>query len=504
MVRSFFSRLFSRRAARPIRSQPRKPRRLFFEQLEDRITPTIGLGSLAAPVGSLPLTTGTTGAAHWSVQHGDTITAQIVGATDAVVETTGGDLNDGDLNGDGFLNDVKVQIQNSTLGNQTVNGTLSGSTITFTWTAYANFGDEACNTSSEVFYFANPNGDSPPPPDFVASNNDIIFDGVDNGTPNAAAGFEILCPETTTEVFTTTLVTTSSADDSTPGLILLSDSADLEGDGSGPTSGTITFTLHAPDTSIVYTETVLVTGYGDYSTSGVGDSLTDSNVANQAGLWSWTATFSGGTDGSGNTYTGSSDDGTSTAEQITICTKTTGGVSLGYWSGKTHQAEITSDFLGTLNSLHLRDAAGNDTSFANAGAFQKWLAGTGKTGNMAYILSVQLAAAQLNVLSGKVDGTAYVDINLLTQKLGSFTTATLISTLMGGTDGLGANAPTIVAGSLVNINDLILAAEAALTIDTSGSLQVTSGSSTLGHYEEALKIVLENINLNQSIILDVC
>ena len=45
MLPSFFSRLFSRPTTRKVRSPLRKPRRLWFEQLEDRITPS-NMGTL--------------------------------------------------------------------------------------------------------------------------------------------------------------------------------------------------------------------------------------------------------------------------------------------------------------------------------------------------------------------------------------------------------------------------------------------------------------------------
>jgi hypothetical protein len=81
-------------------------------------------------------------------------------------------------------------------------------------------------------------------------------------------------------------ITTSASAGGTVGQVTLNDTADLEG-GYHPT-GTITFTLTAPNNTVAYTQTVAVNGNGLYSTSpGV--------VAMQAGTYEWSATYSGDT-----------------------------------------------------------------------------------------------------------------------------------------------------------------------------------------------------------------
>src|SRR5262249_17749043 len=70
-------------------------------------------------------------------------------------------------------------------------------------------------------------------------------------------------------------------------------------------TGTITFTLTAPDGTVVDTETVPVTGNGTYTTANV-------NVATQVGTYTWVATYSGD-----NSLNNAASDQGGTAEQLT-------------------------------------------------------------------------------------------------------------------------------------------------------------------------------------------
>ncbi|MGN6514006.1 MAG: hypothetical protein ACTHKZ_10615 [Lysobacteraceae bacterium] len=89
------------------------------------------------------------------------------------------------------------------------------------------------------------------------------------------------------------------------------------------------------------------------------------------------------------------------------CTTGSGGLTPGFWSNKNGYNtmndgnEVASE-LALLSSLHLRDGDGHDFDPNNYADFRTWLLG-GKATNMAYMLSVHLAAMQLNVESGKVD-----------------------------------------------------------------------------------------------------
>jgi hypothetical protein len=97
------------------------------------------------------------------------------------------------------------------------------------------------------------------------------------------------------------------------------------------------------------------------------------------------------------------------------CTCASNGRTLGFWSNRNGQAKLNDTTANPsmqpefdlLNALHLRDAAGNDfdllgaTDAANYTAFRTWLL-DGNAVNMAYMLSVQLAAMRLNVEAGFV------------------------------------------------------------------------------------------------------
>ncbi len=93
------------------------------------------------------------------------------------------------------------------------------------------------------------------------------------------------------------------------------------------------------------------------------------------------------------------------------CKKASGGRTLGYWSNNNGQdrmndgGEMATE-LGLLSSLSLVDAGGNAFDPLNYDAFRTWLLG-GNSVNMAYMLSVQLAAMTLNVEAGFVDDDAY-------------------------------------------------------------------------------------------------
>jgi hypothetical protein len=90
-----------------------------------------------------------------------------------------------------------------------------------------------------------------------------------------------------------------------------------------------------------------------------------------------------------------------------VCLGEGGGKTLGFWSNKNGQALVSAADLAALSALNLRDAAGNHFDPATNEALRTWLLG-GNATNMAYMLSVQLAAMQLNVYEGFVDGTAMI------------------------------------------------------------------------------------------------
>lgn len=88
------------------------------------------------------------------------------------------------------------------------------------------------------------------------------------------------------------------------------------------------------------------------------------------------------------------------------CTVPSNGRTLGFWSNKNGQAYVGAGDLAMLVALNLRTAAGGHFDPASYAALRSWLL-NGDAVNMAYMLSVQLAAMALNVHNGLVDGTGY-------------------------------------------------------------------------------------------------
>jgi hypothetical protein len=112
---------------------------------------------------------------------------------------------------------------------------------------------------------------------------------------------------------------------------------------------------------------------------------------------------------------------TATVNFGNYCTSPSGALTLGFWSNKNGNKILTNNTAGTgttllpgvvtlLNSLSLRNAGGtvhtfltNNTGYAD---FKNWLLGATAT-NMAYMLSAQLAALELDVNYKGVDGGAF-------------------------------------------------------------------------------------------------
>lgn len=91
-----------------------------------------------------------------------------------------------------------------------------------------------------------------------------------------------------------------------------------------------------------------------------------------------------------------------------VCLGNGGGKTLGFWSNKNGQALITNGGdLGFLYELNLRDSKGNAFNPTNYSTYKKWLL-NGDAVNMAYMLSVQLSAMEMNVYNGLVDNNAII------------------------------------------------------------------------------------------------
>lgn len=157
---------------------------------------------------------------------------------------------------------------------------------------------------------------------------------------------------------------------------------------------------------------------------------------------------------------------TETVEFGNLCLGSGGGLTLGFWSNKNGQALIGSDDLALLVGLNLRDA--NGSNFDPTGnTLRTWLLNANAT-NMAYMLSAQLAAMELNVLNGKVSGFAWV------------------------------YAPGILSANdlgFAKIGDLM--AEANIELGNHGS---TLADSPYRAYQEALKNALDKANNNKTFV----
>lgn len=161
------------------------------------------------------------------------------------------------------------------------------------------------------------------------------------------------------------------------------------------------------------------------------------------------------------------DGGTGLAEFGNVCLGAGGGLTLGFWSNKNGMALIDGSDLSMLSGLNLRNANGSDFNPSTYAEFRTWLLSATAT-NMAYMLSAQLAAMELNVFNGKVSGNALV-----------------YAPGVNGANSLG----------FITINALMNEANSSL-----GSNGYTVDSGTIRTYQEALKNALDNANNNKTFV----
>jgi hypothetical protein len=161
-----------------------------------------------------------------------------------------------------------------------------------------------------------------------------------------------------------------------------------------------------------------------------------------------------------------------TVEFGNLCLGPGGGKTLGFWSNKNGQktmndGDTMNPELALLSVLNLRNAAGANFDPANYSAFRTWLLGATAT-NMAYMLSAQLAAMELNVEAGFVNGSALV-----------------------------------YAPGTISANTLGFATVNALMAEANEELE-THGTAIAGDawrsYQECLKNALDNANNNETFV----
>lgn len=155
-----------------------------------------------------------------------------------------------------------------------------------------------------------------------------------------------------------------------------------------------------------------------------------------------------------------------------VCLGPGGGHTLGFWSNKNGQKLIGGADLAALVALHLRNADGSDFDPTTNAQLRTWLLG-GNAVNMAYMLSVQLAAMKLDVLEGP---PKFVDGDSLIYAPGTQ------SAILNGSD-------------FATVNQIIAEADAALAADG-----FTPAGDPNRAYQELLKDVLDDANNNLNFV----
>lgn len=156
-----------------------------------------------------------------------------------------------------------------------------------------------------------------------------------------------------------------------------------------------------------------------------------------------------------------------TVEFGNVCVGAGGGKTKGFWSNKNGQAMMNdggtmAPELAMLSALNLRNYNGNNFDPTTYPIFRTWLTSANAV-NMAYMLSAQLSAMELNVESGMVNGDA----------------------LVYGDGSLG----------FVSVNDLMMAAN-----DELGLHGLVLSWSPYRTYQETLKNALDDANNNLNFV----
>jgi hypothetical protein len=246
--------------------------------------------------------------------------------------------------------------------------------------------------------------------------------------------------------------------------------ADLDGQKGGGESGISGWKIKLNGTDNggnAVSKTVFTNGSGNYCFNDVPlGNYTISEVAPNA---SWVAT----TATSHNVSLTQCDDPVNVDPFGNVCLGAGGGKTLGFWSNKNGQNQMndggtSAPELALLSGLCLRDASGNNFDPATYSTFRSWLLSATAT-NMAYMLSAQLAAMELNVEAGFVSG-------------GSLVYA----------PGCGNTGP---GNNFISINDLMATANAALCADG-----YTPSGDPNRATQECLKNALDKANNNLNFV----
>lgn len=160
-----------------------------------------------------------------------------------------------------------------------------------------------------------------------------------------------------------------------------------------------------------------------------------------------------------------------------VCLGAGGGLTLGFWSNKNGQAAIsncqgggTEGTLAFLSGLNLRDGSGNNFDPGTYNSFRSWILNATAT-NMAYMLSAQLAAMELNVRCGTVNGDSII---------------------------YAPGLPTVAPSGFATVNAIMAAANTDLA--THNHTEIGGADAAFRTYQENLKNALDKANNNLNFI----
>jgi hypothetical protein len=155
-----------------------------------------------------------------------------------------------------------------------------------------------------------------------------------------------------------------------------------------------------------------------------------------------------------------------------------GGHAISFWDNAGNSVKVTASDLKALDKLDLLNNSGSNFDPTQASQLQAWLQSASAT-NVAYWLSAQLAAMELNVLSGYVKTSDIVYAGQLVQY------NTLTNPIVG-----------LDSGGFITIGNLMAAANAAL-----GTGGLAASGSFWQAYELALAQALATANVDTSFLL---
>jgi len=157
-----------------------------------------------------------------------------------------------------------------------------------------------------------------------------------------------------------------------------------------------------------------------------------------------------------------------TVEFGNLCLGAGGGLTKGFWTNKNGAKLVGADDLAMLRALNLRNADGSAFDPTSFNQLKAWLKDSNAV-NMAYMLSAQLAAMELNVFNDKVNGGAL-----------------------------------IYAPGVTSANSLGYATVDAVMAEANAELGLhgvaTADTPELKAYQEALKNALDNANNNTNFV----